>query len=233
VYAEDLKRLAADGNLLPEDHVRVTSLADYLAEIHAVKQTAPDLYHRGIRDLLGHGEGVMGMTDSYPPDFSVAPPARLRAIEKRMIDWRWQLRDRTGRLSQVHGDFHPWNILFQADGDFFLLDRSRGEWGEPADDVSAMSINYIFFALQRGSSYTGPYQVLFDLFWEQYLSQTQDVEISRVIQPFFAWRALVLAHPLWYPNLSRETREMLFRFAENVLEESWFDPKRINDYLTE
>lgn len=231
LYAEDLKSLAEDGSLVPEDHSRVIRLADYLAEIHAVKSDNADLYHRNLRDLLGHGEGVMGITDSYPADFSIAPPSRLRAIEKRLIDWRWQIKEHVDRLSQVHGDFHPWNVLFQPNGEFYLLDRSRGEWGDPADDVSAMSINYIFFSLQRFGTFLGSYRVLFDLFWEQYLTQTQDVEISGVIQPFYAWRALVLAHPLWYPNLEPQTRQALFNFVENVLEETWFDPRRINDYL--
>jgi aminoglycoside phosphotransferase (APT) family kinase protein len=44
----------------------------------------------------------------------------------------------------VHGDFHPWNILFQNDCDFAVLDRSRGEWGDPADDVAPLTINYLF-----------------------------------------------------------------------------------------
>ena len=35
----------------------------------------------------------------------------------------------------MHGDFHPWNLLFREGVEFSVLDRSRGEWGEPADDV--------------------------------------------------------------------------------------------------
>jgi hypothetical protein len=112
-----------------------------------------------------------------------------------------------------------------------LLDRSRGEWGEPADDVSAMSINFIFFALQRYGAWQGVYKVLYEMFWEHYLQNTQDVEIVSVIQPFYAWRALVLAHPTWYPHISYETRQTWFTFIENLLAEEWFDPRRINVYL--
>lgn len=42
------------------------------------------------------------------------------------------------RLRQVHGDFHPWKILFELGADFRLLDRSRGEFGDPADDVTSL-----------------------------------------------------------------------------------------------
>jgi hypothetical protein len=231
LYAQDLIRLLDGADLIPEDQTRVLALSDYLVQIHSQKHTSPVLYRRFIRDLFGHGEGVFGLTDSYPPDFSVAPPSRLRAIERALIDWRWILKDHTDRLSQVHGDYHPWNILFQKDGSFFMLDRSRGEWGEPADDLSAMSINFIFFSLQRFGAFRGTFKVLYEIFWEHYLQNTQDVEISRIIQPFYVWRALVLAHPTWYPNLNIETRQLLFNFIENLLTKEWFDPKMINAYL--
>jgi hypothetical protein len=121
--------------------------------------------------------------------------------------------------------------LFQTDHEFVVLDRSRGAWGEPADDVSALSINFIFFSLQQQNSLRGVFRVLFDIFWENYLQHTQDIELGRVIQPFYAWRALVLAHPVWYPKLRDETRAQLFAFIENILAEDWFDPQAINHYL--
>lgn len=233
LYAEDLKRLTGDRQLLPEDQQRAMKLADYLAEIHATKNDSPSEYLRTARDLLGHGEGIMGIIDSYPPDFPEQMVSRLQAIEKRLVDWRWKIKSRFERLSQVHGDFHPWNVLFQEDGGFFLLDRSRGEWGEPADDLSAMTINYLFFSLRGDRRLSGPFKVLFDKFWEQYIQRTKDVEISGVIQPFYAWRGLVLANPVWYPEVDWEVRKALFGFVEKVLEEDWFDPDRVNAYLGE
>lgn len=231
LFAEDFKKLTAGYQLLPEDRERVLALADYLAGIHSRKHDSPNLYLRCIRDLLGHGEGIMGLIDSYPPDFAITSPNRLHKIEKKLIDWRWQLKGRANRLSQVHGDFHPWNILFDTTNEFVILDRSRGEFGEPADDISAMSINFIFFSLQQEGSLQGAYRVLYELFWEHYLQNTQDLELNNVIQPFYAWRALVLAHPTWYPNLEDETRLKLFEFIERILQVEWFDPGQINKYL--
>ena len=228
LFAEDLKDLK---RLLPEDRERVIALADYLVNIHSVKFDSPSLYKRCIRDLLGHGEGIMGVIDSYPSDFTIASPERIKAIERKLIDWRWQVKGRTNRLSQVHGDFHPWNILFDVNNEFVVLDRSRGDYGEPADDVSAMSINFIFFSLQMEGALLGSFRVLHDIFWDHYIQNTQDLELHSVIQPFYAWRALVLAHPLWYPNLMDETRKRLFEFIETVLDVDWFDPRQINEYL--
>jgi len=231
IYVKDLERIAGSGELDLVDEKRTRLLADFLAEVHGLKKPDAMLYRRRIRDLLGHGEGVMGILDSYPADFSLAPSDRLEAIERSCVAWRWRIKGFSHRLSQIHGDFHPWNILFEGEDEFTLLDRSRGEWGEPADDVSAMTINYILFSVRQHGMLTGPFRELYDLFWKHYLTATQDQDILDVIQPFYAWRALVVASPMWYPDLAPSVREALFRFIENVLTTDRFAPKQVNDYL--
>jgi hypothetical protein len=67
-YADDLLRLRETGELLEQDKERVAELARYLAAIHTVKRDDPLLWRRRLRDLVGHGEGVLGLTDSYAPD---------------------------------------------------------------------------------------------------------------------------------------------------------------------
>ena len=65
-YNRDLERLARTGRLLKRDRERTDALATYLAQIHRVKRRQPDLYRRRLRELIGHGECIMGLTDSYP-----------------------------------------------------------------------------------------------------------------------------------------------------------------------
>ena len=74
----------------------------------------------------------MGILDSYPHPYPLLPAADCEALERDLVSWRWRLRERHHRLSRVHGDFHPWNLLFREDTELSVLDRSRGEWGEPA-----------------------------------------------------------------------------------------------------
>ncbi|MEM2962394.1 MAG: aminoglycoside phosphotransferase family protein, partial [Candidatus Bathyarchaeia archaeon] len=97
--------------------------------------------------------------------------------------------------------------------------RSRGEWGEPADDIAAMTINYIFFSLRyNDGEFTEPFTRLVEAFLDAYIGETDDEEILEVIQPFYAWRALVLASPLWYPDLPEGVRRRLINFIFQVLE---------------
>ena len=103
--------------------------------------------------------------------------------------------------------------------------------GEPADDVAALSINYIFFSLLRCGKMEGPFTELYDRFYGDYLDRTQDRELNQVIPPFYVFRALVIASPVWYPNLSEEVRLKLFRFVQAMLRVEQFDYRDLNRYL--
>lgn len=230
-YFRDLERLRDGGPLSERDLARADALCDYLIDIHRVPGTDPGLYVRRIRELVGHGECIMGLVDSYPPGHEVITPKLLRRIEHLCVDWRWRLRDRAHRLRQVHGDFHPWNILFREGTDFHVLDRARGEWGEPADDVACLTMNYLFFGLQRSGQLDGGLGTLFQRFWDRYLERTGDREMLQVVAPFFAFRGLVMASPLWYPRLSEGVRRKLCAFMQATLERDVFDPGQANAYL--
>ena len=113
-YVEDVTRMRDDPRLTDTDLNRADALCDYLAEIHRAEEDNPALYVRRIRELIGHSECIMGLIDSYPARREIIERRRLMEIEHKCVDWRWRLKDRVHRLRQVHGDFHPWNILFQG-----------------------------------------------------------------------------------------------------------------------
>jgi hypothetical protein len=201
-----------------------------VSNIHAQKHDAPELYRRRLRELVGHHEGIGGLVDSYDEATDaqrgdVVTGERLLDFERRCLGHRHRLKAYSRRLRRVHGDFHPWNVLFGEDDLLTLLDRSRGAWGEPADDVSAMAINYLFYALRTESSrrLTGPFATLWRRFFEAYLDATGDDELGLVIQPYLAFRALVVASPVWYPTIELPVRAALFRFVDHVLDVERFD----------
>ncbi len=230
-YFEDLEALKNKTEAEKTDKEKVLALSNYLAKIHQIKKEQPELYIRRIRDLVGHGEGIMGLIDNYPPGWEFVSPSFFEELEKKIISWRHRLKNFTHRLSQVHGDYHPWNILFHTEKDFWVLDRSRGEWGEPADDLTAMAINFLFFSLQAYQKIQEPFSSLFNLFISNYLEKTEDEEILKVCPPFFVWRALVVASPIWYPSLAPVVRKKLFNFINNILETDYFDYQAVNEYF--
>lgn len=236
LYKIDLERLL-DGALEERDLLRARALARFLAGAHQQRHTDPALYQRRIRELVGHGECLMGILDSYPHPYAPLPPAACEAIERAAVGWRWRLRERTDRLARVHGDFHPWNLLFREGADFTALDRSRGEWGEPADDVAALGINYLFFGLLRAArerrpgTVAEPFATLFHVFVDTYAAASGDADLFAVIPPFFAFRALVLAHPRWYPTLDDVTRAAILRLARTMMEGGAVDAARLPESL--
>lgn len=69
-YFHDLDRIRDGGKLTQLDIDRCKALAEYLVKIHALKREAPGMYQRRIRELIGHGECILGLTDSYPGNLS-------------------------------------------------------------------------------------------------------------------------------------------------------------------
>jgi len=229
LYAEDLRRVAADGRASPLDLERCDALARWLAALHAERIEDPPAWRRAVRDLLGHGEGTFGIVDAYPADVPAASPERLAAIERGCLGWRWRLRGRPERLRRTHGDFHPFNIVFSEGPRFTLLDASRGCKGDPADDVIALAVNYVFFGLQAPGAWRNGFAPLWRRFWQTYLHASGGLPVLESAPPFLAWRTLVLGCPRFYPGLSAAARDALLSFAERALAAEALDPRSAED----
>jgi aminoglycoside phosphotransferase (APT) family kinase protein len=228
-YFQDLTEFSRKDALEKTDIEKIRTMTSYLSGIHSLKKRSRSLYWRKLRDTIGHGECLMGVFDTYP-DGSISY-REMADIEKKCLDWRVKLKKKTARLCQVHGDFHPGNIWFQEDGNLSLLDRSRGTYGEPADDVTALTINYVFFSLLFAGTVRGPYLEALKLFYRGYVQKTGDTELFRVVAPFYAFRGSVIANPLFYPDVSPRIRRKIFNFVHNVLNERVFNVNKVNEYL--
>ena len=228
IYAHDLRRIATERIATPRDLGRVGALARYLAELHAPIAPSGGRYRRAARDLVGSGEGIFGIVVGYPADVPGAPPDRLRAIEERCAAWRWRLRGRDHRLTRTHGDFHPFNIVFDGD-ELHLLDASRGGCGDPADDVTALAVNFVAFALDAPGAWPRGLGLLWRELWRRYQAERPDAELASAAPPFFAWRALVIANPAFYPQLTAAARDRLLGLAEAALDAGALDPARAEE----
>jgi aminoglycoside phosphotransferase (APT) family kinase protein len=228
-YFNDLSEFVHKDRLEISDIEKIKAMTTYLAEIHSIKKASKILYWRKLRDTVGHGECLMGVFDTYPD--GTLSYDEMAEIIKKSVDWIYRLKPKHNRLSLIHGDFHPGNIWFKNNTDFILLDRSRGPWGDPADDITALTINYIFFSIKHHGSVRGPYLEGLTLFFDRYVTLTGDNEIYDVVAPFFAFRGAVVANPIFYPELTPEQRRLIFRFVNNVLDDDKFKLEKVNDYL--
>lgn len=233
-YFKDLEALSWKKRLDRTDRAKIRVMAEYLGEIHSRKRKSRTLYLRRLRDVIGHGECLMGVFDAYPR--GVLGYRAMAEIEKKCLDWRARLKDKHRRLCQVHGDFHPGNIWWKTGRGplrqrLCLLDRSRGPWGEPADDLTALAINYVFYSIRHFGALRGPYAEALRAFFRDYLRLTGDEEALQVLAPFFAFRGAVVANPVFYPELTREGRALVFRFVQRVLDAERFEPERAHTYI--
>src|SRR6185295_12944474 len=65
LYAQDLRALELRGEASPRDLARARALAGYLVDLHREPLDAPEeRYHRAVRDLVGSGEGIFGISDN-------------------------------------------------------------------------------------------------------------------------------------------------------------------------
>ena len=258
-YFNDLTEFSKKDSLDEIDRKKIEAMTSYLADIHSVKKDSKTLYWRKLRDTVGHGECLMGVFDTYPD--GTLPYNEMAEIIKKSVDWIARLKPKYRRLCQIHGDFHPGNIWFRSEDlltrglgdtenrgredsfhrvtvtpsrpviDFVLLDRSRGPWGDAADDVTALTINYIFFSIKHHGSVKGSYLEGLKMFFEKYIALTGDEELYSVVAPFFAFRGAVVANPIFYPELTLDQRKLIFRFVNNVLDDDKFRLEKVNDYL--
>jgi len=228
-YFNDLTAVAGKDKLDTGDIEKIRSMTSYLAGIHSVKKDSKQMYWRKVRDTIGHGECLMGVFDTYPE--GTISSSEMAEIEKKCVDWRARLKPKFKRLCQIHGDFHPGNIWFKTPVDFILLDRSRGPWGDAADDITALTINYVFFSINHFGKLCGPYLEAFNLFYDQYINETGDTELFEVVAPFYAFRGAVVANPVFYPEVTPENRRRIFNFVHGVLDDESFKIEKVNEYI--
>jgi hypothetical protein len=77
----------------------------------------------------------------------------------------------------------------------------------------------------------GPYLEGLHLFFREYMKLTGDTQLPEVVAPFFSFRGVVVANPVFYPELTTKQRDLLFSFVRNVLDAARFEIEQVNEYL--
>lgn len=234
-HSADFQRIKDSGKLAGDDLEKTRILSDYLVKLHGEKfkgspEETRSIRRRHSRDALGHGEMMIGVVDTYPDDFKFISKRELTEFICSAAKFREEIKDVPFVPCRMHGDFHPANIMFNGNK-LTVLDCSRELYGDPADDLTTLAINYIWFAVMQSGSFSGPFAEMFDVFWNSYMKKTKDELIQRTAGIYFAFRGVVVAHPVFYSAQTDEVRRTMIRFVSNVLSDGRFDPVKIKDYL--
>jgi aminoglycoside phosphotransferase (APT) family kinase protein len=230
-YLEDILRR---GEPSPRDEAMVSELAEYLARLH--RADPPDamdrdsVYVRQIRESVGGNEGIMGNFDTYELDseqFAFINSQDVQNLTKCSIEWWRACQGNSHRLTRVHGDFHAGNIFVRESGGntdrFELIDRSRGPWGEPANDVFCLLSDLIVYSQRAEFSGDDPFESLARIFVDRYLEETGDQDLFKFAPGFLAWRMIFLMNPKYYDHIGADTRETLLEFTKGLLQERNID----------
>ncbi len=226
-YINDLHRIFERSKITELDISRARILADYLVKIHNIKfegdeEHSKSLYKRHSRDLVG-SSFLMDVLDTYPGKIGFVSKEELFGFVNKIYRYRESFKYKFKRLRKIHGDFHPGNIRFYDKG-FEILDSARVIWGEPADDVACMAINYVWNSLKKRGSFGGEFAKLFNIFYENYLEKSGDRQIGKLIPMYFAVRSIVLTHPLFFDEKDG-ARKKLFDLALKLLEKGNFNSR--------
>lgn len=213
-YKQDMERIMNEDRLTERDRKRAKILAEYLAKIHSERKKAPSLYKRKIRESICHNELMTGVIDIYPEKVPWTTDKELTDLAKAGLEWWDRLKRKTGRLCAIHGDFYYNNIFFDESDRLVTTDRSRGAWGEPAEDVITLVINWVFWAMHKHAAFKGPFRELTEIFLKTYLEKTGDKELFGIMPLFFISRAPIVCCPVFYPEASYDkTRRLMFDYV--------------------
>ena len=234
-YSADFQRIKEAGKASKDDISKAKMLGDYLARLHTKKMKADpedikSVRRRHLRDCIGHGEMMVGVIDTYPDDYKFISRREMDELICAASVYREKVKDTPFTPCRIHGDFHPGNIIFEGKK-LRLLDASREVFGDPADDVICLAMNYIWFAVMQKGVFDGPFKGLFDAFWAAYFNKSGNEHILITAGVHMAFRAVVVAHPVFYSAQTDEVRRKMIGLTMKVLKSGRFDTGRINEYL--
>ena len=234
---KDFNKIKETKQLTNETKEKILTISNFLVELHKNKHKSIPLYRRKIRDTIGSGGSLIGLLDMHPDSaFEQFEKKWMSIVSKSIRFWR-RSRDMHNRLCEIHADYHPGNLWFE-DQKLTILDRSRGRFGEPADDITAFIINPIMYSLITNGNFEGPFKEIFDIFWNNYFKKTNDKEMRKIMAPYIAFRVAVVTNPIFYNDESlggkekaKFIRTKMINLALNILKDNEFNPGKINWYL--
>ena len=136
------------------------------------------------------------------------------------------------KLSLVHGDYSPKNILVYR-GKLILLDYEVAHWGEPAFDVG-FALTHFLSKAHHSPRVRVPLAGAARLFWQVYSREVAPLDWAKALEPRVVRHALgcLLARVAGKSPLEYLTHQEVTRQRDIVLQLIANPPTKVNDLIT-
>jgi 5-methylthioribose kinase len=136
------------------------------------------------------------------------------------------------KLSLVHGDYSPKNILVYR-GKLILLDYEVAHWGEPAFDVG-FALTHFLSKAHHLPRVRVPLADAAKLFWQVYSGEVAPLDWAKDLEPRVVRHALgcMLARVAGKSPLEYLTRQEAARQRDVILQLIANPPTKVNDLIT-
>jgi len=224
-YLQILEGNTNKKNIDLKDKEEINKIIDYITEIHKIKHPSQDkkrldaVYNDFLRNVIGHPEYILQLFHDMPKDNTVLSPDKQGEFLTLMIENMHYFKNKSERLTAIHGDFWGANVFFNDNASMYVIDHSRMPWGDPGFDVGLFMGSYIISYHKTKNPY---FKELANYFLERYIEKTGDKEVLNTMIYALGLIAVIYASPLHVPDISDETRKSVYLHIVKMLKQKRF-----------
>ncbi len=224
-YSEMLDRKSNKTQIDEEDKKEIEKVIDFIVPIHKTKPASKSkeklnaMYNDYLRSVIGHPEYLLLLLQRVPDDSPVLKPKEQGKLVTLMLDNMHYFKNRSERLSAIHGDFWGANVFFRGDNSVFAIDYSRMPWGDPGFDVGIWMSQYMIKYHMSKSKY---FKDLGNYFLEQYIDKTEDKGVINTMVYGLGVVSVIYSHPQSTPGIEAGARMSFYNHVCRMLEKKEF-----------
>ncbi len=190
-YSEHLTNLLKSKQITDKDRDKTKFISDYLVKLHESSKLDRLTYIRETCNFIMHN---LTKLDGFNSDLAFREKYGEEIKEvTNSLEVLLTKSVNKSKVCLVHNDLHPTNILFRPDDSFRVIDPIGNMYGEQSADIATISLFYIWYGL-RDSNSSEIFLQLYESFMENYLNDTNNLEIMEILPTFYTVRALRLAY---------------------------------------